>query len=120
MEWGDETVYAVLGGVVASVLTWLARGFQVKKPLNARIEKLEARLNEERIEAREERVRAREETAALREQIATASKADAMLTAVRAFKEREEALEMQRKRQRRQRLQDAADMMGIPYRGDDE
>ena len=25
MEWGDETVYAVLGGVVASVLTWLVR-----------------------------------------------------------------------------------------------
>lgn len=108
LEWGPEFIYAVLGAIVTGVGAWLARGFLVKRQIRA----LEAKVDRERIEARKEIV-------ALREQIATTSKADAALKAARAFKEREEGLELQRKRLLKQERKAGADLMGLPYRDDE-
>ena len=85
------------------------RGFTVKRQIRA----LEAKLDRERIAARKEVV-------ALREQIAATSNADAALKAALAFKEREEGLELRRKRLLKQERKAGADLMELPYRDNDE
>ena len=111
MEWGPEIVYALLGFVVSALLTWLVRGFQVKKPLMIEIANLKAELAEQRLEAREERLRAREEqllareeTQALREQLLRSSEADITLKEKRASFLHEEALDARLERRRKERM----------------
>ena len=105
MEWGSETVYAVLGAVVTGVLGWVVRGLSVKKQLQAQ---LEVKLAEER-----------KRIAKLEQKLTATSKADTALKVAQARKIHEKTLDARRRRERKQRLQDYSDMIGLGKVDDD-